>query len=45
MEIDIEEVKNDMVRRLVIESGVTVSVKERFTGWFDSVLGEIEGMQ
>ena len=45
MDIDIEEVKNDMVRRLVIESGVTVSVKEGFAGWFDSLLGEIEGMQ
>ena len=45
VDIDIEEVKNDMVRRLVIESGVTVSVKEGFAWWFDSVLGEIEGMQ
>lgn len=45
LDIDIEEVKNDMVRRLVIESGVTVSVKEGFAGWFDSLLGEIEGMQ
>ncbi len=45
VDIDIEEVKNDMARRLVIESGMTISVKEGFAGWFDSVLGEIEGMQ
>jgi hypothetical protein len=45
MDIDIEEVKNDIVRRLVIESGVTASIKEGFAGWFDSVLEEIEGMQ
>ena len=45
VDIDIEEVKNDMVRRLVIESGVTASIKEGFAGWFDSVLGEIEEMQ
>jgi hypothetical protein len=45
VDIDIELVKNDMVRRLVIESGMTASVLEGFEGWFDSVLGEIEGMQ
>jgi hypothetical protein len=43
VEIDVEEVKNDMVRSVVIESGITVAVRERARPWFDAVLGELEG--
>lgn len=44
IEIDIEEVKNDMTGALVIESAITVSVRDERRGWFQAVLGEIEGM-
>lgn len=42
VEVDIEEVKNDMVRRIVIESAITVSVKDEYRDWFNASLGEAE---
>lgn len=45
IEIDVEEVKNDMVRVVVIESGVTISARDPWQPWFESVLGELEGME
>ncbi|MBU7018369.1 MAG: DUF447 family protein [Theionarchaea archaeon] len=42
IEIEIEEVKNDMVRRIVIETAITVSVKDEYKDWFDASLGEAE---
>jgi hypothetical protein len=44
VEIDVEEVKNDMVRGVVIESPVTVSVLDERQDWFEAVLRELEGM-
>ena len=42
VEIDIEEVKNDMVRKIVIETPVTASILKEHQEWFQAVLGEAE---
>jgi flavin reductase (DIM6/NTAB) family NADH-FMN oxidoreductase RutF len=44
VEIDIEEVKNDMTGAIVIESAITVSVRDEHRDWFQAVLSEMEGM-
>lgn len=44
VEIDVEEVKNDMVRSVVIESGVMLSALDQWRGWFQAVLSEAEEM-
>lgn len=43
-DIDVEEVKNDIVRRVVIESTVTISVPKQYRSWFEASLGEVEEM-
>lgn len=42
VEIAVENVKNDTVRSVVIESGVTISAQDKYKSWFDAVLGEAE---
>lgn len=42
VDIDVEEVKNDMVRTVVIESAITVSVPDEYKSWFEASLGEVE---
>ena len=42
LEIDIEEVKNDMIRRVVIDSPITISAHNKFKGWFDDLIGEMD---
>jgi hypothetical protein len=43
LEIDIEEVKNDMAYRIVIDNGNTIHVKDRFKAWYDAIMAEMEG--
>lgn len=45
LEIDIDEVKNDMVRSIIVDSGISISAHDDFRGWFDAVLGELEGVE
>lgn len=42
VEVDIEKVKNDMVRRITINTAVTISVLDEYQDWFQAVLGELE---
>ncbi len=42
VEIDIDQVKNDMVGTLRIESGVTAVSRQGLGWWFHSAIGEIE---
>jgi len=42
VQIDIEEVKNDMVPRIVIEGSMTISVPDQHKEWFENVLREME---
>jgi hypothetical protein len=41
VEIDIQEVRNNMVSTLVIENGITISAREEFVDWFQMVIGEL----
>jgi len=43
LEIDIEEVKNDMAYRIVIDNGITIHAKDRFKAWYDAIMAEMEG--
>ena len=44
VEIDVEEVKNDMMRIGAIESAITLSIPESHIGWYIAAIREIEGM-
>jgi flavin reductase (DIM6/NTAB) family NADH-FMN oxidoreductase RutF len=44
LEIDIEEVKNDMAYRIVVETGITISAKEKYKPWYDAAMAELEDM-
>ena len=44
LEIDVEEVKNDMVRTGVIESAITFSPRDEIRDWFEAAIGEAENM-
>ena len=44
VEIDVKEVKNDIVRSVVIESPIAISAKDEMQDWFQAVLGEVEEM-
>jgi Pyridoxamine 5'-phosphate oxidase len=45
LDIDIEQVKNDMAYRIVIESGIIISAKERFQSWYDAAMAELEDVE
>jgi hypothetical protein len=42
LEIDIEQVKNDMVYRIVIESGIMIAAREQFKPWYEAAMAELE---
>lgn len=42
LEIDIEEVKNDMIGRVVIDSPITISARDKFKKWFNDLIGEMD---
>jgi hypothetical protein len=42
VEVEIGEVKNDMVPRIVIEGPMTISVPDQYKEWFENILGEME---
>lgn len=42
LEIDIEEVKNDMIGRVVIDSPITISARDKFKEWFNDLIGEMD---
>lgn len=42
LEVDVEEVKDDMVRTLRIDSGITLTSQQEFEWWFDGIIGEME---
>jgi hypothetical protein len=41
VEIDVDEVKNDMVYRIVVESGIEIVPKERHKPWYSAVMAEL----
>jgi len=42
LEVDVEEVKNDMVRTVRLDSGITITSQQGFEWWFDGIIGEME---
>ena len=44
VEIDVEEAKNDMIRGVVIDKTIMISIIEERKDWFQAVLGEAEEM-
>jgi hypothetical protein len=45
LEIDVDQVKNDMVYRVVVESGIEIVAKERHKPWYDAVMAELEEVE
>lgn len=45
LEIDVQDVKNDMVRSGVIESGIGFAPRAELRDWFERVIGEAEDWQ
>jgi flavin reductase (DIM6/NTAB) family NADH-FMN oxidoreductase RutF len=45
LEIDVEEVKNDMPYRIIIESAVTISAREKYKPWYDAAMDELESVR
>ena len=44
LDIDIEEVKNDMAYRIVVESGISIYAREKFKPWYEAAMSELESM-
>ncbi len=45
LEIDVEQVKNDMVGSGTIGSAITFFPQDEFKDWFEAALGEIDDLQ
>jgi hypothetical protein len=45
LEIDVEEVKNDMAYRVVVESGIEIVAKERHKPWYSAAMAELGDME
>ena len=44
LEIDVEEVKNDMAYRIVIEGTITISAKDEYKHWYEAAMRELEAV-
>jgi hypothetical protein len=44
VDIDVEEVKNDMVYRIVIESGIEIAAREKYKLWYDAAMQELDAL-
>lgn len=44
LDIDIEEVKNDMAYRIVVENGISIHAREKFKPWYEAAMAELESM-
>jgi len=42
LEIDVQEVKNDMAYRIVIESGIAIHAREPYQPWYETAMAELE---
>ena len=45
LEIAVEEVKNDMAYRVVVESGIEIVPKERHKPWYSAAMAELGDME
>lgn len=44
LEIEIEQVKNDMVYRIELEEGISIHPKEEVKNWYDDVMNEVRNL-
>jgi hypothetical protein len=42
IDIDVEQVKNDMAYRIVIDNGITIHAKTPFEYWYETTMSELE---
>jgi flavin reductase (DIM6/NTAB) family NADH-FMN oxidoreductase RutF len=42
LEIDVQEVKNDMAYRIVIESGIAIHAREKYRPWYETAMAELQ---
>jgi len=42
VDVEVEEVKNDMAYRIVIESGIEISARDKYRPWYDAAMAELE---
>ena len=42
LEIDIEEVKNDMVHRIKIDSPIAIAARDKYKPWYEAVMLELD---
>ena len=45
MEIDVDEVKNDMANRIVIDSTITISPKTKFKPGYEATMKELGSIE
>jgi hypothetical protein len=45
VDIDVNEVKNDMAYRIVVESGIEIVAKERHQPWYSAVMAELDDIE
>jgi hypothetical protein len=45
LEIDIEEVKNDMAYRIMIDSPIAITAREEFKSWYEAAMSELESIR
>jgi hypothetical protein len=41
LEIDIEEVKNDMAYRIVIDSSISITPRQKYKAWYEEIMREL----
>ncbi len=44
LEIDIEEVKNDMAYRIIIDSDISIHARKKFKPWYEAAMAELEAV-
>lgn len=45
LEIDVDEVKNDMVYRIIVKSGIEVAAKDKYQSWYDEAMAELDAIR
>ena len=43
-DVDVEEVKNDMAYRIIIENGISIHAREQYKNWYGALMAELETM-
>ncbi|HSR33748.1 MAG TPA: hypothetical protein VLY63_24540 [Anaerolineae bacterium] len=44
LEIDVDEVKNDMVYRINIDCGIEITSRDKYKSWYNAAMAELEAL-